>query len=165
MKKFLEERVEELELEVNLLKAKIKLNETKDTSKYINNYPKYNAFKDYIYNSSLNLMSTPDLETSFPISFDNSEFEKNPLNTVTVNQPTHSDSDIENMSNNYQDLSFDDYPAYPDILGSFDPNPEDIINEELTPITTWGFVSEYDKADKDFLEKYERLIQKDVKIK
>ena len=89
MKKYLEQRVEELELEVKLLKAKIKLNETKDTSKYINNYPKYNVFKDYIYNSSLNLMSTPDLETTFPSPFDNSEFENVPLSTVTVNQQTH----------------------------------------------------------------------------
>ena len=41
MKKYLEQRVEELELEVKLLRAKIKLNEPNGTSKYINNYSKY----------------------------------------------------------------------------------------------------------------------------
>jgi hypothetical protein len=150
MKKYLEQRVDELEVEVNLLKAKLKLNETKDTSKYINQYPKHDQFKDYIYNCSINLMSEPDFETAFPSPFDQSEFEKNPLSTVTVKQPTHSDDTL----NSYKNLSFDDYPPYPDILGSYDSNLEDvvIINEDITPITPWGFVSEFDKMDKDFLE-------------
>jgi hypothetical protein len=75
MKKYLEQRVEELELEVKLLRAKFKLEETKSksTSSYLNNYPKYDPFKtayppdkDYMHNSHVNLMSEADLETAFP---------------------------------------------------------------------------------------------------
>jgi hypothetical protein len=119
MKKYLEQRVEELELEVKLLRAKFKLEETKSksTSSYLNNYPKYDSLKtaypsdtDYMYNSHVNLMSEPDLETVFP--------------------------------------------PYPHIPGSWDEiiNPEDIIREDEQPLTPWGFESEFDKMDKDFLE-------------
>ena len=150
MKKFLEQRVDDLESEVKILRAKIKLNETNGTSKYINQYQKYDPSKIYNYDGSLNLMSEPDLETAFASPFDTSEFEKNPLNTITVNQPTHFDNDI---SPDQQDLSFMDYPIYPDILGSWDgKNPEDIISEDEQPLTPWGFESEFDKMDKDFLE-------------
>jgi hypothetical protein len=119
MKKYLEQRVEELELEVKLLRAKFKLEETKNksTSSYLNNYPKYDPLKtayppdtDYMYNSHVNLMSEPDLETAFP--------------------------------------------PYPHISGSWDEiNPEDAISVNTdTAIPDWGFVSEFDKMDKDFLE-------------
>jgi hypothetical protein len=116
MKKYLEQRVEELELEVKLLRAKFKLEETKNkfTSSYLNNYPKYDPFKtaypsdaDYMYNSHVNLMSEPELETAFP--------------------------------------------PYPHISGSWDEiNLEDVITDTVIP--SWGFVSEFDKMDKDFLE-------------
>ena len=119
MKKYLEQRVEELELEVKLLRAKFKLEETKNksTSSYLNNYPKYEPLKtaypqdtDYMYNSHVNLMSEPDLET--------------------------------------------DFPPYPHISGSWDKiNPQDVISVDTnTAIPDWGFVSEFDKMDKDFLE-------------
>ena len=104
MKKYLEQRVEELELEVKLLRAKIKLNEPNGTSKYINNYPKCDPFKDYMHDSNVNSMSETD------------------------------------------------FPPYPDILDSWDNNPDDIVEEESTTIPSWGFVSEFDKIDKDFLE-------------
>ena len=42
----------------------------------------------------------------------------------------------------------DNIPPYPDIIGSWDDN---ITNKE-NMITPWGFESEYDKSDKDFLE-------------
>jgi len=118
MKKYLEQRVNELELEVKLIRAKFKIEETKNksTSSYLNNYPKYDPLKtayppnaDYMYNSHVNLMSEADLETAF--------------------QP------------------------YPTILDSWDEiNPDDMISEDKQPITTWGFISEFDKMDKDFLE-------------
>jgi hypothetical protein len=60
-----------------------------------------------MYNSHVNLMSEPDLETAFP--------------------------------------------PYPHISGSWDEiNPEDVITDTVIP--SWGFVSEFDKMDKDFLE-------------
>jgi hypothetical protein len=97
MKKYLEQRVEELELEVKELKAKIKLNDTKDTSKYLNNYSKYNPLKsvynscdDYMYNPSVNLMSEPDLETAFPPYPDiwGSWVEKNHLDVISEDKPS-----------------------------------------------------------------------------
>ena len=129
MKKYLEQRVEELELEVKLLRAKFKLNETKDTSKYINNYPKYDHVKDYMYNPSVNLMSEPDLETAFASPFDKVEFEKNPLHTITTNKSNHLDSDV--LKSVSLDPNFIDYPPYPDILGSYELNPDDVISEHL----------------------------------
>jgi len=110
MKKFLEERLEALELEVNLLKAKSKLEETK--SKSISSYLK------------------------------NCEWELDPfyLSDVEVKLPSKLDSD---------------FPEYPNILGSWDDdkNPIDIIAEENNEaIDSWGFLSEFSKMDKDFLE-------------
>lgn len=129
--KYLEQRVEELEKEVALLKAKNKLN---DTSSYLNNYPPYDNpnSKDYMYNhSSLTMLSEPDLETAFASPWDTSEIEKNPLDTITVKQPDHTDYE---------------YPGYPNILGSWDEGSRDDVNAYL------GFLSEFDKMDKDFLE-------------
>jgi hypothetical protein len=153
MKKFLEERVEALELEVNLLKAKLKL---KDTSHYLNNYKKYDPFKDYMHNSSVNLMSEPDLETAFPPPFDKNEIEKKPLNSLSLNSELKIDpfysSDVEVKLPSKLDS---DFPEYPNILGSWDDdkNPIDIIAEENNEaIDSWGFLSEFSKMDKDFLE-------------
>lgn len=185
MKKYLEQRIEELELEVNLLKAKIKLNETKDTSKYLNNYKKHEPLKsykaynkcnvtqscsnnshvpsyttpDYMYSPSVNLMSEPELETAFATPFDKTVIEKAPLDTVTVSTPTHSDSDLENIYTDLQNLAFEGCPPYPDIIDSWDKNPDDVVDEygyklnyKPETVTTWGFTSEFDKMDKDFLE-------------
>jgi len=62
--KYLEQRVEELELEVKLLKAKNKLN---DTSGYLNNYPPYNDpnKEDYMYNHlDMSLLSESAVDSS-----------------------------------------------------------------------------------------------------
>ena len=145
MKKFLEQRVEELESEVKLLKAKNKLKETANTSKYLYNYTKYDPLKSYdTAAESVNLMSEPDLETVFASSFDETDIEKNPLDTITVNLPTHCDSE---------------YPPYLPIVGSWDKD-QDVLTDEFgfklnhdpAPITTWGFTSEFDKTDSDFLK-------------
>ena len=154
MKKYLEQRVEELELEVKLLRANIKLNETKDTSKYINNYPKYDPFKDYMHNASVNLMSTPDLETAFAVPFDKSNFEKSPLVSTTTQTNLNTQPYYISTESNYLPSLDSDFPPYPDTWGSWDEkNPEDVISEKnQTAIPDWGFVSEFDKMDKDFLK-------------
>jgi len=153
MKKYLEQRVEQLELEINLLKAKFKLEETKSksTSSYLNNYPKYDPFKDYMHNSSENFMSPSPLETSIASPFDNS-VPDNFLDTFSFKNPVHSDADIENGSSKQHYVSYDEYPEYPNIWGSFDANPEDVITEDQTTFAPWGFVSEFDKMDKNFLD-------------
>ena len=127
--KYLEQRVDELENEVNLLKAKNKLS---DTSSYLNNYPPYNNpnSPDYMYNhSNVTLLSESGLGTFTGHIWDSSELEKNPLDTITVNL-----SSIADDSTYY-------HPEYPNVLGSWDDKP-----------SAWGFNSEYDKMDKDFLE-------------
>jgi len=87
MKKYLEQRVEQLELEVTLLKAKLKLNETKDTfnwldKDYMEKYSKYDPFKDHLYNHTDNLDSGfppyPDIWGSFE--------EKNPLDVISEDE-------------------------------------------------------------------------------
>jgi hypothetical protein len=117
--KYLEQRVEELEKEVKLLNAKNKLN---DTSSYLNNYPPYNNpnSPDYMYNPSMNLMSVPDLETAFASPWDSSEFEKNSLDTITVNLSSIANDNF--INSDYVDSSDipQYYPPYPDIIGSFD---------------------------------------------
>lgn len=134
--KYLEQRVEELEKEVALLKAKNKLN---DTSNYLNNYPPYDNpnSMDYMYNhSSLTMLSEPDLETTFASPWDTSEIKKNPLDTITVKQPDHTDYE---------------YPGYPNILGSWVEGSRDEGSRDDV-IAYLGFLSEFDKMDKDFLE-------------
>lgn len=62
--KYLEQRVEDLELEVKLLKAKNKLN---NTSGYLNNYSPYNDpnKEDYMYNhSDMSLLSESSVDSS-----------------------------------------------------------------------------------------------------
>ena len=155
MKKYLEQRVEELELEVKLLKAKFKLEETKvkSTSTYLNNYTYYDPSKIYNYDWGLNLMSEPDLETAFANPFDKNEMDKNPLNSLSFNSDLKIDpfyaSDVKVKLPSKSDSE------YPNILGSWDDDkdPIDIIAEENNEaITSWGFVSEFSKMDKDFLE-------------
>ena len=155
MKKFLEERVDRLEKEVNLLKAKFSLKETKSnlTSTYLNNYTHYDPSKIYNYDGSLNLMSEPDLETAFATPFDKNEMDENLLNSLSFNSDLKIDpfysSDMEVKLPSKLDSE------YPDILGSWDDdkNPIDIIAEENNEaIDSWGFLSEFSKMDKDFLE-------------
>ena len=162
MKKYLEQRVEELELEVKLLKAKFKLEDTKfkptSASTYLNNYTYYDPSKIYNYDGSLNLMSEPDLETTFATQFDENEMDKNPLDTLNFNSDLfNSDLKIDPFyasDVNIELTSESDY-EYPNILGSWDDDkgPIDIISEENNgDIASWGFVSEFNKMDKDFLK-------------
>lgn len=185
MKKYLEQRVEELELEVKMLKAKFKLEETKSksTSQYINNYPPYVPFKvikkintkckentrssnccssyayDYMHTTpSVNLMAEPDLETAFASPFDKTKPEKTSLDTITVSIPTHSDADIEDVFSNQQYSYLEEFPPYPDITGSWDTNPNDVVDEygfkmnyNSKPNNTEEVKSNFDKHDKDFL--------------
>lgn len=182
--KYIEQRIQELETEVTLLKAKFKLQETKttgfinkppirlqkkDTSHYLNNYSpvpdwRNKEISDYMYNPSINLLSEPDLETAFAASWDSSEIYKNPLDTVTVNLSSILSDTFPNSE--YTDSSDlpEYYPPYPNFISSWDDKSfNDVINENVTDeygfkmndnevITSWGFVSEFDKMDKDFLK-------------
>lgn len=137
MKKYLEERVEALELEIKILKAKEKLNSV-----------------DYMYNPSINLMSEPDLETAFASPFDKTNIDKNPLDTVSFNSEIKIDpfyvSDVKVKLSSKLDS---DFPPYPDFLDSWDKSIEDIIVEENEEaVTSWGFMSNLDKMDRDFLQ-------------
>lgn len=97
--KYLEQRVEELELELKLLKAKDKLDEFK--------------INDYALNPSVNLMSEPDLETAFASPFNNSEIINNPLESIL------SDFNIALDDYEYMGASV----KYPEIIGSWDDLP------------------------------------------
>jgi len=114
--KYLEQRVEELELEVKLLKAKNKLKETKKL--------------DYLFSHSDQEFIDHEFITKFGLEssnghfWDSSELEKNPLDTFTVNLSSITDDSIQNP--NYVDSidlppDLPEYmPPYPDIIGSWD---------------------------------------------
>lgn len=87
MNKYIEDRILALEETVTRLERQIEIIKHKDS---------YTS--DYIYNPSVNLMSHPELETSFAGSFDT--FDTTP-------------SDFDKLS---------DTPPYPEIIGSFDFN-------------------------------------------
>jgi hypothetical protein len=94
--KYLEQRIDELEKEVALLKAKNKLEETKG--------------HDYMYNhSNICLLSEPDLETTFASPWDSSEIIKNPLDTITEKLSSIKNYDFQGC-----------YPPYPNIISSWD---------------------------------------------
>ena len=97
--KYLEQRVEELELEVKLIKAKDKLGEIK--------------INDYAFNPSVNLMSEPDLETAFASPFNNSEIINNPLANIV--------SDFNITPSDYEFTQ--GHAEYPKIIGSWDDLP------------------------------------------
>jgi hypothetical protein len=109
--KYLEQRVEELELEVKLLKTKNKLEETKKL--------------DYLFSHSdqefidQQFITKFGLETSNGHFWDSSELKKNPLDTITSNL-----SSITNDSPYY-------HPEYPNVLGSWDPNPDYVDSDDL----------------------------------
>jgi hypothetical protein len=160
MKK-IEQRIEELEREVILLKAKNKLQETK-TVGFVNKQPirvpLNKEINDYMFNSSVNLMSEPDLETAFASPWDSSEMIKNPLDTITVNLNPIASGTYPNP--NYTDSSDlpEYYPPYPDIIGSWNDNFKDTIWQSISDtnsnetFNSLGFESEFDKSDKAFLE-------------
>lgn len=113
--KYLEQRVEELEQEVQELKIKLFQKEFKE------------AKHDYIYNHpNMTLLSQPNSETAFP-PYPNilGSWDPNPDYVDSTDLPTH-------------------YPP---------ANPEDIIKENTDE---YGFKlnyeSNFDKMDKDFLK-------------
>lgn len=116
--KYLEQRIEELELEVKLIKAKDKLGEIK--------------INDYAFNPSVNLMSYPDLETAFASQFNNDEISKNQLDAISLK----SESLVNDSSFNFDHYNYSDYP---NIIGSWDDsfssNPiEEKIKEKFGKI-------------------------------
>jgi hypothetical protein len=111
--KYLEQRVEELELEVKLLKAKNKLEETKKI--------------DYLFSHSdqefidQEFITKFGLETTFDSPWDYSENIECPLNPVMVSlSSTLMDNFLPNS--NYVDSSDlpEYYPPYPNIISSWD---------------------------------------------
>lgn len=84
MKKYIEQRISDLEESVKNIEEKLEFLNVKETHNY-----------DYLYNPSVNLMSHPEMETSFAGSFDSFE-------------PIINESDVINM------------PPYPNIIGSWD---------------------------------------------
>jgi len=136
MKKNIEQRIKELEKQVNAIN-------TKDDSKKFESLKTYtpdeHSWEDYcksplvqsyyLSNSSINLISEPDIETAFPSPFDKSELDNFPLDTITVTVPTQLDADMGGISPDQQNLSFEDYPQYLNIIGSWDENPDDVVDE------------------------------------
>jgi hypothetical protein len=120
--KYLEQRVEELEKEIQDLKIKLFQKEFEDGKK---------SECDTAYNPSLNLLSEPDLETAFSFPFEKTEIEKNPLNTITINTKNINDAV---------------YPAYPNILDSWDafPRKEDLLSEG---VNEYGFKLNFNKNE------------------
>jgi hypothetical protein len=106
--KYLEQRVEELELEVKLLKAKNKLEETKKL--------------DYLFShSDQEFITKFGLETTFASPWDYSENIECPLNPIMVSlSSTLTDNFLPNS--NYVDSSDlpEYYPPYPNIISSWD---------------------------------------------
>jgi hypothetical protein len=106
--KYLEQRVKELELEVKLLKAKNKLEETKKL--------------DYLFShSDQEFITKFGLESTFASPWDYSENIECPLNPIMVSlSSTLTDNFLPNS--NYVDSSDlpEYYPTYPNIISSWD---------------------------------------------
>jgi hypothetical protein len=160
--KYLEQRVEELELEVKLLKAKNKLKETKKL--------------DYLFSHSdqefidQEFITKFGLETSNGHFWDSSELQNNPLDTITVNLSSIADDNIQNL--NYVDSidlppDLPEYmPPYPDIIGSYD-------NFDWTTMKDWASFNQTDEippypgheeiseTSLEKLDKTEKTIEKD----
>ena len=159
MKKYIEQRVDDLELEIKILKARDKLS-TKDIMFSNSSLPQA---PDYMYHSSVNLMYEPTLATAYSSYFDSMDkvdlnIKNDPL--VSITQPKHLDTESFHVpiDKSFLPDSWDtDFPPYPDTIDSWDPNPGDVVDEygfkmNHETITSWGVISEFDKMDKDFLE-------------
>jgi len=114
--KYLEQRIEELELEVKLLKAKNKLEKTKK-----HDYLFSHSDQEFINQEFITKFG---LENSFASPYDSSDMMENSLDTITVNLSSITDDIIQNP--NYVDSidlppDLPEYmPPYPDIIGSWD---------------------------------------------
>jgi hypothetical protein len=127
--KYLEQRVEELELEVKLIKAKNKLEETKKPN--------------YLFShSDQEFLTKFGLETSIASPYDYSDKIECPLDTITVTLSSITDDTAANS--NYVDSSdLPQYiPPYPDILDSWDDNYS----------YDGAYFSEFDTEDKNYLD-------------
>lgn len=168
--KYIEQRMDDLEKEINFLKAKIKLKETRTTGLVLKT-------DDYMYNPSVNLMSMPELETSFASSWDSSAMFECPSNPIMVSLSSIS---FDNIFTNPDYFDFLDnpayypeypayYPEYPNIIGSWDNESNsdcDIrTNKEDVITTLWKFTSEFDTSDKDFQEYLNTTPQNSLNMK
>lgn len=129
--KYLEQRIEELELEVKLIKAKDKLGEIK--------------INDYTFNPSVNFMSGSGLDTVFTSPSNNYEITNNTLENITSDFHITLD-DFEHMESSIK---------YPEIVGSWDDKSfNDLVNKNATD--DYGFKMNYEatsaKLDSYFLK-------------
>jgi hypothetical protein len=180
--KYLEQRVEELELEVKLLKAKNKLEETtgfvnkhpirvknNDTSCCLNNYPSSENpnIHDYMYNhSNMTLLSEPELETSFASPYDYFERIKCPLNSIVTSLSSILDDTLPNTD--YVDSSDlpQCYPPYPDVIGSYDNFDWNTMKDwasfnQTDEIPPYPGHKEISEISLERLNKIEKTIEKD----
>jgi hypothetical protein len=105
--KYLEQRVEELELEVKLLKAKNKLEETKK-----HDYLFSHSDQEFINQEFIKKFG---LETTFASPYDSSDIMEHSLDTITLS--SISEYNITNYINSH-DIT--EYPPYPNIISSWD---------------------------------------------
>jgi hypothetical protein len=143
--KYLEQRVEELEKEVKLLRAKIKLEETRTTGLITKS-------NDYMYSEYINELSKPELETSFAAAYFNAPLFTDNSDTITFS-----------LSSITLSASDSDFPSHPLYSGSWDDESySSLINKEHVDeygfklnesdiLVAWGYPSNFDKSDKDFL--------------
>jgi hypothetical protein len=125
--KYLEQRVEELEKEVAILKD---LNQLKNTSSWKS---------DYMYNhSNMTLLSESGLESSNCHFWDSSELEKNPLDTVTLNL---SSIDLPPDLPEYM-------PPYPNIIGSWDNFDFDRVSKDWISFNQKDNIPPYEGHEK-----------------
>ena len=131
---YLEQRIEKIEKELALIKSKNTLKEP----------------VDYWYNLETSMASPFCKSNNITIKL-SSIVDDTFIEKYSSTSPTISSWDEFDWSTSSDWASFnpcDNIPPYPDIIGSWDDN---ITNKE-NMITPWGFESEYDKSDKDFLE-------------
>jgi hypothetical protein len=93
---YLEQRIEKLEQEIQELKIKLFQQEFIDTR---------NTWEDTMYNPSITLLSTPDLDTAFASPFENTSASEDCLNTFVL------------------EITSKNHPEYPNIWGSWEELP------------------------------------------
>ena len=154
--KYLEQRVEELELEVKLLKAKNKLEETKKL--------------DYLFSHSdqefinQEFITKFGLETTFASPWDYSENIECPLNPIMVSlSSTLTDNFLPNS--NYVDSSDlpEYYPPYPNIISSWDDFDKNTMKDwvEFDHTDKIPPYPRHDKISLEHLNSTEKKIEKE----
>jgi hypothetical protein len=154
--KYLEQRVEELELEVKLLKAKNKLEETKKL--------------DYLFSHSdqefidQEFITKFGLETTFASPWDYSENIECPLNPIMVSlSSTLTDNFLPNS--NYVDSSDlpEHYPPYPNIISSWDDFDKNTMKDwvEFNQTDKIPPYPKHDEISLEYLNSTEKKIEKE----